>query len=60
MIELPVEQVRTLVAGAQQDLLDFLSLAGTWAGQHLPAHAAAVTAALARALDLEPARWPAS
>lgn len=52
--ELPVDQVRRLVAGAQQDLQDFLSLAGTWAEQHLPAHAAAVTAALARALDLAP------
>ncbi|MFE2102531.1 hypothetical protein [Streptomyces sp. NPDC059468] len=54
VIELPVDQVRTLVTGAQQDLRNFLSLAGTWAEQHLPAHAAAVTAALARALDLEP------
>ncbi|MFC8953737.1 hypothetical protein ACFT8P_14060 [Streptomyces sp. NPDC057101] len=53
-VELPVEQVRALVTGAQQDLRDFLSLAGTWAEQHLPAHAAEVTAALARALDLEP------
>ncbi|MFD4613052.1 hypothetical protein ACFWOT_34290 [Streptomyces sp. NPDC058440] len=54
VIELPVDQVRMLVTGAQQDLQDFLSLAGTWAEQHLPAHAAAVTAALARALDLGP------
>ncbi|MGW2062221.1 hypothetical protein ACWCO9_16400 [Streptomyces sp. NPDC001937] len=54
VIELSVDQVRRLVAGAQQDLQDFLSLAGTWAEQHLPAHAAAVTAALARALDLAP------
>ncbi|WP_433573732.1 hypothetical protein [Streptomyces sp. CA-251247] len=54
VIELSVDQVRTLVTGAQQDLQAFLSLAGTWAEQHLPAHAAAVTAALARALDLAP------
>lgn len=54
VIELSVDQVRRLVSGAQQDLQDFLSLAGTWAEQHLPAHAAAVTAALARALDLAP------
>ncbi|MFV5997458.1 hypothetical protein ACNPQM_34990 [Streptomyces sp. NPDC056231] len=54
VIELSVDQVRRLVAGAQQDLRDFLSLAGTWAEQHLPAHAATVTAALARALDLAP------
>ncbi|MET8631678.1 hypothetical protein [Streptomyces sp. NPDC004680] len=54
VIELSVDQVRRLVASAQQDLHDFLSLAGTWTEQHLPAHAAAVTAALARALDLAP------
>jgi hypothetical protein len=54
VVELSVDHVRTLVAGAQQDLQDFLSLAGTWAEQHLPAQAAAVTAALARALDLAP------
>ncbi|MEU0835987.1 hypothetical protein [Streptomyces sp. NPDC005969] len=54
VIELPVDEVRALVAGAQQDLQDFLSLAGTWAEQHLPTHAAAVIAALARALDLRP------
>ncbi|MFE2585283.1 hypothetical protein [Streptomyces sp. NPDC059378] len=52
-IELPVDQVRVLVARAEADLRDFLCLAGTWAEQHLPTHAAAVTAALARALDLE-------
>ncbi|MFB7555624.1 hypothetical protein [Streptomyces brevispora] len=54
VIELSVNQVRRLVAGVQQDLQEFLSLAGTWAEQHLPARAAAVTAALARALDLAP------
>ncbi|MGA5198288.1 hypothetical protein [Streptomyces exfoliatus] len=54
VIELSVDQARRLVAGAQQDLQDFLGLAGIWAEQHLPAHAAAVTAALARSLDLAP------
>ncbi|WP_245970943.1 hypothetical protein [Streptomyces rishiriensis] len=54
VIELSVDQIGTLVTGAQQDLQDFLSLAETWAEQDLPAHAAAVTAALARALDLVP------
>ncbi|GGZ31285.1 hypothetical protein GCM10010343_68510 [Streptomyces avidinii] len=54
VIELPVDRVRALVTGAQQDLRDFLSLAGIWAGRHLPTHGAAVTAALARALDLGP------
>ncbi|WP_337999725.1 hypothetical protein [Streptomyces murinus] len=53
VIELPVDQVRALVTGAEADLRHFHSLAGTWAEQHLPAHAAAVTVALARALDLE-------
>ncbi|WP_319115504.1 hypothetical protein [Streptomyces caniscabiei] len=52
VIELPVDDVRALVTGAQQDLRDFLGLAGDWAEQHLPTHAAAVTAALARSLDL--------
>ncbi|MFD9789116.1 hypothetical protein ACFWYX_34965 [[Kitasatospora] papulosa] len=55
VIELSVDQIRTLVTGAQQDLQDFLSLAETWAEQHLPTHTAAVTAAVARALDLAPA-----
>jgi hypothetical protein len=54
VIELSVDQVRRLVASAQRDVRDFLSLTGTWAEQHLPAHGAAVTAALARALDLAP------
>ena len=54
VIELPVDLVRTLVTGAQRDLQDFLGLAGTWADQQVPAHAAAVSAALARALDLGP------
>ncbi|MFF6887863.1 hypothetical protein ACFY9F_32270 [Streptomyces sp. NPDC012421] len=53
VIELPADHVRALVAGAEADLRDFLGLAGTWAEQHLPTHADAVTAALTRALDLE-------
>ncbi len=53
VIELPVDEVRALVIGAQQDLRDFHDLAGSWAADHLPPHANAVTAALARALDLE-------
>ncbi|WNI26956.1 hypothetical protein [Streptomyces sp. ITFR-16] len=56
VIELSVDQVRRLVAGAQQDVQDFVGLAGMWAEQHLPVHAAAVTAALARALDTVPAQ----
>ncbi|MGX5391768.1 hypothetical protein ACWLMY_07815 [Streptomyces anulatus] len=33
--ELPADQVRRVVADTQQDLPDFLSLAGAWAEQHL-------------------------
>ncbi|MGV9944107.1 hypothetical protein [Streptomyces sp. NPDC003401] len=58
VVELPVDQVRGLVAGARRDLREFLGLAGTWAERRLPAHAPAVTAALARALDLAPAPAP--
>ncbi|WP_217230723.1 hypothetical protein [Streptomyces anulatus] len=53
--ELSVDHIRTRVAGAQQDVQDSLSLAETRAEQHLQAQAAAVTAALARVLDLTPA-----
>ncbi|MFD0405089.1 hypothetical protein [Kitasatospora sp. NPDC127116] len=59
VIELPVDELRRLLAGVERDLRDFLALAARWAGQQLPEHAAAVTAALARALDLEPAPEPA-
>ncbi|MGW3104303.1 hypothetical protein [Streptomyces sp. NPDC001100] len=53
VIELPLDQLRVLVTGTQADLRDFLRLAGTRAGPHLPTHAAAVTAALTRAMDPE-------
>ncbi|MFH8382423.1 hypothetical protein ACH4E7_15970 [Kitasatospora sp. NPDC018058] len=52
VIELPVDELRRLLAGAEQDLRDFVRLAGGWAERRLPEQAAAVTAALARALDL--------
>ncbi|MFJ9446080.1 hypothetical protein ACIRRH_30110 [Kitasatospora sp. NPDC101235] len=54
VIELPVDELRRLLAGVEGDLLDFLALAASWAGQQVPEHAETVTAALARALDLEP------
>ncbi|MEU9100780.1 hypothetical protein [Streptomyces sp. NPDC048361] len=60
VIELSVDHVRELAAHVQQDMRDFLRLAGTWAEQHLPAHAAATTAALARTLDLTPTPCRAS
>lgn len=52
MIELPVTDLRRLLAGAEHDLIDFLQLAATWTYQHLPEYAAPVTSALGRALDL--------
>ncbi|MEV7494370.1 hypothetical protein AB0O08_26830 [Streptomyces anulatus] len=51
---MPADRVRRRVADAQQDLKDFLGLAGARAEQPPPANAASVTAALARALDLAP------
>lgn len=52
VIELPATDLRRLLAGAEHDLAGFLTLAADWAAQNLPRHAAPVTAALARALDL--------
>ncbi|MEU1286193.1 hypothetical protein [Kitasatospora sp. NPDC005856] len=54
VIELPVDELRRLLAGAERDLRDFLALAASWTRRQLPDHATAVTAALTRALDLEP------
>ncbi|WP_329620007.1 hypothetical protein OG357_05205 [Streptomyces sp. NBC_01255] len=52
VIELPVTELRHLLAGAERDLTDFLALAADWSSRHLPAHCTSVTAALARVLDL--------
>ncbi|MER5402949.1 hypothetical protein [Streptomyces sp. NPDC002599] len=52
VIELPVTELRHLLAGAERDLVDFLALAADWASKQLPNHCSAVTAALARLLDL--------
>ncbi|MET7620464.1 hypothetical protein [Streptomyces sp. NPDC005408] len=52
VIELPVAELRPLLAGAERDLADFLKLAADWAAQHLPNHVTPVTTALAQALDL--------
>ncbi|MGW2374753.1 hypothetical protein [Kitasatospora sp. NPDC001683] len=51
-IELPVTELRRLLAAAERDLADFLALAAAWAARNLPDHAAPVTAALAAALDM--------
>ncbi|MBP2182818.1 hypothetical protein JOM49_004344 [Amycolatopsis magusensis] len=63
VIELLATDLRRLLAEAGHDLTSFLALAADWAAQNLPRHAAPVTAALARALDLPtptepPARHP--
>ncbi|MFF3847963.1 hypothetical protein [Streptomyces sp. NPDC002328] len=52
VIELPVTELRDLLVGAERDLADFLALAADWASQQLRDHCSAVTAALARLLDL--------
>ncbi|WP_218027272.1 hypothetical protein [Nocardia vaccinii] len=52
VIELSAAHLRQLLVGAERDLVDFLALAADWASQHLSDHAAPVTAALARALNL--------
>ncbi|MEU3071960.1 hypothetical protein [Streptomyces laurentii] len=50
VIELPVDTLPLLLAGAERDLADFLRLATDWAAAHLADRAAPVSAALARAL----------
>ena len=52
VIELPVAELRLLLAGAERDLADFLQLAAVWAPLNLPEYAAPVVWALGRALDL--------
>ena len=52
VIEVSVAELRRLLASAERDLVDFLRLVGPWADGRLPDHAARVTAAVARALDV--------
>ncbi|MGW0817621.1 hypothetical protein ACWD00_31070 [Streptomyces viridiviolaceus] len=58
VIELSVAELRHLLTGAERDLADFLALAADWSSRHLPGHCAAVTAALARVLDLPTPAMP--
>ncbi|MFI6402354.1 hypothetical protein [Streptomyces sp. NPDC050548] len=60
VIEVPVAELRGLLAGAERDLADFLQLAAAWAPLHLSGHAVPVVRALGRALDLPAAVPPAS
>lgn len=50
VIELPVTELRGLLSRAERDLAQFVHLVGPWAARHVPGHAAATTAAVARAL----------
>ncbi|MEE1826175.1 hypothetical protein PUR61_28900 [Streptomyces sp. BE20] len=53
MIKLSVTELRHLLAGAERDMVDFLSLTADWARRNLPpGYRDPVTAALARVLDL--------
>jgi hypothetical protein len=58
VIELPVADLQRLLAGAEHDLVSFLAVVAAWAALHLPGHAAPLTAALVRALDLPPPTEP--
>ncbi|MGW6529394.1 hypothetical protein [Streptomyces venezuelae] len=57
VIELGVPELRHLLVGVERDLTGFLALAAEWSSAHLPDHCTAVTAAVARSLDL-PAPGP--
>ncbi|MFE0012646.1 hypothetical protein [Streptomyces erythrochromogenes] len=50
VIELPVTELRGLLSRAERDLADFMHLVEPWAARHVPGHAEAATAAVARAL----------
>ncbi|MEK2494031.1 hypothetical protein WN990_31230 [Kitasatospora purpeofusca] len=52
VIELPVTELRRLLANAERDLADFLVLATDWVRQQMPEHSESVLAALARVLCL--------
>lgn len=54
VIELPVTDLRRLLAGAESDLNAFLQLAAAWAALHLPDYATPLTSALGRALNVPP------
>ncbi|WP_199836710.1 hypothetical protein [Streptomyces sp. CB01373] len=50
VIELPTDELRRLLTGAEHKLAGFVRLAAAWAARQLPGCAAQVTSALARAL----------
>lgn len=50
VIDVPVAELRRLLAAAEEDLAGFMGLVGPWAAGRVPERAVAVTAAVARAL----------
>ncbi|MGW0857360.1 hypothetical protein [Streptomyces sp. NPDC002690] len=52
VIEVPLGQMRRLLAGVERDLTDFLALADDWASRYAVDHVAGVTASLGRLFDL--------
>lgn len=54
LLDVPVTELRGLLAGAERDLVDFLALTTDWLPQQLPDHAAPLRTAIARALALPP------
>ncbi|MFB6720700.1 hypothetical protein ACFCV3_11085 [Kribbella sp. NPDC056345] len=56
-LELTDADLARMLAEVEGDLTDFLALVVAWAPQHLPGREAAVTAAIAQALDLPPPYW---
>ncbi|CAM3186614.1 hypothetical protein [Stackebrandtia soli] len=52
VIELPVDELRRLLAQAERDLGDFLMLARSWATGHLPEQVSDFTIAMAKALNV--------
>lgn len=52
VFDVPVEELKRLLEGAERDLADFLELVPVWAAEYVPSHASELTAAVARALVL--------
>ncbi|WP_344961002.1 hypothetical protein [Streptomyces thioluteus] len=52
LIELPVAELRRLLADVERELGDVLRLMRTWAGRYAPGQAAGLGAALAQALEM--------
>ncbi|MFJ3327228.1 hypothetical protein ACIPMT_22575 [Streptomyces griseus] len=58
VIDLPVTELRRLLAEAERDLTGFLAVAADWVSERLPGHSAPLVAALARVLDVPPPGLP--